>query len=83
MTQMNIKSSPQPNCLKRGMSFPHLQKVMMHIVKQLLQPHQVRRVQQTIKCLKICLTPSQVHRSLRRPHVDLRWNQVYATCVMR
>ena len=42
-----------------------------------------RRVQQTIKCLKICLTPSQVQRSLRRPHVDLRRNQVYATCVMR
>ena len=34
MTQMNMKSSPQPNCLKREMSFPHLQKVMMHIVKQ-------------------------------------------------
>ena len=48
----------------------------MQIVKQLLQPHQVRRVRQTIKCLKICLTPSQVHGSLRRPHVDLRWNQV-------
>ena len=63
---MNMKSSPQPNCLKRRMSFPHLQKVRMHIVKQLLQPHQVR-VQRTIKCLKICLTPSQVQRSIEGP----------------
>ena len=54
----------------------------MNIVKQLLQPHLVIRVQQTIKCLgaplKTCLTPSKVQRSLTRPHAHLRWNQVCA-----
>ena len=53
-----MKSFPQPSCVKRGMSLPHLQKVMMNIVKQILQSQQVRRVQQTIKCLKTCRVPS-------------------------
>ena len=70
------------NCLRRGMCLPHLQKVSMNIVMQLLPPHLVRRVQRTMRCLKTCLTPSQQQRSLKRPHVDPRWNQVYAICVM-
>ena len=48
--------------------------------EHLVQPHQVRRVQQTIKT---CLTHSKVQRSLKRPFVDLRWDQVYVMCVMR
>ena len=72
---------PLAQLSKKGDVFSSLAQV--HIAKQLLQPHQVRRVQQTIECLKICLTPSQVQRSLRRPHVDQGWNQVYATHVMR
>ena len=79
---MSMKSFLQFNCLRRGMCLPHLQKVSMNIVMQLLQPHLVRRVQHTIRCLKTCLTPSQQQRSLKRPHVDPRWNQVYAICVM-
>ena len=67
---MNMKSFTQSNCLKRGMSLPHLQKVTMNVVKQLLQPHLVRRVQQTIKCLKTCLTPSKVNKAPCRPKVE-------------
>ena len=54
----------------------------MNIVMRPLPPHLVRKVQHTIRCLKTCLTPSQQQRTLKRPHVDPRWNQVYAICVM-
>ena len=79
---MCMKSFLRLNCLRRGMCLPHLQKVSMNIVMQLLPPHLVRKVQHTIRYLKTCLTPSQQQRSLKRPHVDPRWNQVYAICVM-
>ena len=82
---MSMKSFLRLNCLRRGMCLPHLQKVSTNIVMQLLPPHLiVRRVPHidTIRCLKTCLAPSQQQSSLTRPHVDPRWNQVYAICVM-
>ena len=79
---MSMKSFLRLNCLRRVICLPHLQKVSMNIVMQLLPPHLVRRVQHKIRCLKTCLTPSQQQRSLKRPHVDPRWNGVNAICVM-
>ena len=73
---------PPTQLFEKGDVFASLAEGINDIVMQLLPPHLMRRVQHTIRCLKTCLTPSQQQRSLKRPHVDPRWNQVYAICVM-